>query len=111
MSLTYEQQLQLRRCYDEGMNKRATMKETGISEATVYRYFIRWEALKRDVIDLYDIPAHVMAELHIQAAMRQMKPYELILRMITIAAEDNLCQAIFDIHDQHPAKKRLVDET
>lgn len=111
MSLSHEEQLALRRCFDEGQSKSATARATGISEATVYRYFVRWDALNRDVIDLEDVPKSVMDELAIQAGMRCMKPYEFIVRLLTITAEDNLSQAIFDIHETHPVKKRLKHET
>jgi DNA invertase Pin-like site-specific DNA recombinase len=75
MALSREEQLLLRRYFDNGQSKRLTARETRISEATVYRYFVRWEALKRDVIDLEDVPQSVMDELTIQAGMRCMKPY------------------------------------
>jgi hypothetical protein len=111
MALSQEEQLLLRRCFDEGRSKRDTMRATGISEATVYRYFVRWAALNRDVIDLEDVPKPIMDELKIQAGMRCMKPYEFVIRLLTITVEDNLSKAIFDIHETDPTKKRLANET
>ena len=106
--MSVDAQLKLRQLYDEGVNKAQACRITGFAEATVYRYYTKWNALKSTTtFDLEHLSDEVQRELEIQARMRCMSVYQFVFRVLNVVVEDNLAKVILDISEEHPVKKRL----
>lgn len=108
MALSAREQTELRQLYDDGVNKNQAARLTGLAEATVYRYYTKWNALgSPTAFDLEHLNSSTRYELEIQAKMRRMSIYQFVFRVLTAVVEDNLAKAILDIKEDHPVKKRL----
>lgn len=108
MALSAEEQAELRQLYDDGVNKNQAARLTGLAEATVYRYYTKWNALKSPTtFDLEHLDRTTREELEIQARMRCMSVYQFVFRVLHAVVEDNLSKAILDIGEDNPVKKRL----
>ncbi len=112
--LSIEKQTLLRRCFDAGMPKNKAMKRVEIAEATVYRYYAKWQAEidaadGQSVFNFKDLHPSVLIELKVQATMRRLTLYNFVLNMLTVVAQDNLSKSIVDIEEDHPKKKRLAN--
>lgn len=111
--LSLEKQTELRQLFDAGVNKNRAKQLTGIAEATIYRYYSKWQAScdshKGMVFDFTHLPPHILEELKIQAIMRRMTLYSFTLTVLTVIATDNLSASIVDIEEDNPNKHRLVD--
>lgn len=102
-------QAALRDLYDRGYNKNAASKAMGLAEATVYRYYTKWDALtSRTTFDLVHLDPRVVKEYEIQAGMRRLSVYNFIFLILNTVASDNLFASIVDIEEDHPAKRRLA---
>jgi hypothetical protein len=105
--------IELRQCYDEGLSKHKAMKKTKLAEATVYRYYAKWQAFDDavnhvpEIIDLRLLHPHIAEELVIQAGMRQMSLANFVLTLLCVIAKDYLFNSILEIEEDNPAKGRL----
>lgn len=110
MALSTEDQHKLRAAFDQGLNKRQAGIQLGIAEATVYRYYVRWQAVtSKTTIDIAHLDPKIVQELEIQARMRRMTLYAFVFKLLTTVAEDGLAVSIIDIPEHSPVKKRLVN--
>lgn len=111
MAISIEEQVTLRKLYDAKVNKNAAAKQTGLAEATVYRYYTKWDALtSKTILDLAHLKPSILREIEIQAGMRRMTIYNFVLLMLTTITTDNLFASIVDIDDDNPVKKRLAKD-
>lgn len=111
--LSIEKRTQLRKLFDAGVCKNKAMKVADVAEATVYRYYTKWQTLKDaengKLYDFSHLHPTVLNELKIQATMRRMTLYNYVSVLLTTIVEDNLSKSIVDIPDSNPRKKRLVN--
>jgi hypothetical protein len=107
MAISVEQQDHLRRCYDEGLNKRQATMATGLSEATVYRYYTKWDALSQHDFDLDDLNPVVVRAYKAEAERRGVSVFALVIHCLSVVAVDNIFTALIDIEETNPSKGRL----
>jgi hypothetical protein len=106
---------ELRWCYDNGLSKSKAIKRLKLAEATVYRYYTKWQAFDDavnhvpEIIDLRLLHPHVAEELVIQAGMRRMSLTNFILTLLCVITKDYLFNSILEIEEDNPAKGRLRD--
>lgn len=116
MALSVEYQAALRRLYDNGENRAQAAKKLGISEATVTRYFGKWEALRRAVepnpyvIDLTEMfEAKMIQEIEIEARMRCMSVQGYMSAIFALVIKDKLSASILDL-PEYPKTKKVGNE-
>ncbi len=92
---------ELRALYDQGVNKNQAHIALGLAEATVYRYYAKWDALTSPTaFDLDHLAPQVKNHYTYEANKRRMSVYALIGRVLNNVATDDLFAAVCDTEEE-----------